>query len=118
MVQPLPANPFMAEVEVRTGDSFVPGRYRAFGSPTVELFPEDAVALLEAPPGLPATEVARIVADAEDVPDAHYWLEWSRYPYVRLTRHADGWEVAFRDARYDGQEGTGGLSGVTVVVQP
>lgn len=116
MVSPLPANPFVADVEVLTEGGFVPGMHRWFASPAVELFPDQAVPLLTGPDGVDTGELDRIVSAAGDVPDAHYWLEWSRYPYVRVERDGPGWEVTFRDARYDGQEGAGGLSGVVVRV--
>lgn len=117
MVQPLPANPFAAEVEVLTADAFVPGVHRWLRRPAVELFPDRAVPLRQAPDDLSASEVTRIVEAAEAVPDAHYWLEWSRYPYVQVAPEGTGWRVTFRDARYDGQEGAGGLSSVTVRVK-
>jgi inner membrane protein len=116
MVSPTPANPFVAEVEIRTSDAFVPGVHRWLGSPRIELFPERSVALRAGPDGMTDIELDRIVSAAEDVPDAHYWLEWSRYPYVRVASREGGWYVTFRDARYDGQEGAGGLTGVRVYV--
>ena len=117
MVAPNPANPFVAEVEVLTADGFVPGIHRWFASPAVELFPERAIPLLRGPEGVATEELQRIVLAAGDVPDAHYWLEWARYPYVDIVQEDTGWQVTFRDARYDGQSGAGSLSGVVVHVE-
>jgi len=114
MVAPTPANPFAAEVEVLTEDGFVPGTHRWFASPTVELFPERMVPLRTGPPGLYDVDLDRLISIAERVPDAHNWLEWARYPYVEVERVNQRWIVTFRDARYDGREGAGGLSGVVV----
>jgi len=114
MVAPTPGNPFVAEVEVLTDDGFVPGTHRWFASPSVELFPERMVPLRSGPPGLSQADMETLVSMAADVPAAHYWLEWARYPYVRIERDSPAWVVTFRDARYDGQECAGGLSGVTV----
>jgi len=117
MVAPTPGNPFVAEVEVLTAIGFVPGTHRWFASPSVELFPDRLVPLRSGPPGLSQADVEAIVSLAADIPAAHYWLEWARYPYARVERDAPDWVVTFRDARYDGQEGAGGLSGVVVRVQ-
>ena len=114
MVAPLPANPFSAEVEVITSVGFVPGLHRWFGSPRVELYPEDIVPLLEGPVGVPVTELERIAALARLEPDVARYLVWSRYPYVRIEAEGTGWWVHFSDARYDGRPGTGGLSGLRV----
>ena len=114
MVAPTPGNPFVAEVEVLTDDGFVPGTHRWFASPSVELFPERTVPLRSGPRGLSQADTETIVALAANIPEAHYWLEWARYPYARVERDAPFWVVTFRDARYDAQEGAGGLSGVTV----
>ncbi len=117
MVAPTPGNPFVSEVEILTADGFVPGMYRRWASPAVELFPERVIPLLQGPEGVGTEELRRIVLAAGDVADAHYWLEWARYPYVGIVRDGEGWQVTFRDARYDGQSGAGSLSGVVVHVE-
>jgi len=114
MVAPVPANPFAADVEVLTEDGFVPGTHRWFTSPAVELFPERMVPLRTGPDGLSNADLDELISIAEREPVAHYWLEWARYPYVEVERVRGDWIVTFRDARYDGQEGAGGLSGVVV----
>lgn len=116
MVQPLPGTPGTNEVEVLTDRGFVPGRHRWLPTPRVELQPEMAVPLLTRPVGLTPADAERILARAREVPDAHYWLEWSRYPYARIEAGEDGWRVSWRDARYDRMDGSGELSGVTVTV--
>lgn len=117
MVAPSPANPFVSEVEILTDDGFVPGIHRWLSSPAVELFPNRAVPLRAGPPGVSEASLDRIISAAGDVPDAHYWLEWARYPYVAVERDGTGWQVTFRDARYDEQDGAGSLSGVVVHVE-
>ena len=114
MVAPTPGNPFVAEVEVLTVGGYVPGTHRWFASPSVELFPERMVPQRSGPRGLSQADVETIVSLAADIPAAHYWLEWARYPYARVERDPPNWVVTFQDARYDGQEGAGGLSGVVV----
>ena len=117
MVAPLPANPFSAEVEVITDSGFVPGVHRWMESPRVELYPEDIVPLIEGPVGVPVAELERIAALARLEPDVARYLEWSRYPYVRIEPEGTSWWVQFRDARYDGRPGTGGLSGLRVQIR-
>ena len=117
MVAPLPANPFSAEVEVITDSGFVPGVHRWMESPRVELYPEDIVPLIEGPVGVPVAELERIAALARLEPNVARYLEWSRYPYVRIEPEGTSWWVQFRDARYDGRPGTGGLSGLRVQIR-
>lgn len=118
MVAPQPANPFVAEVEVLTADSFVPGVHRWIGGERVRLFPAEAVSLRSGPDGMEPARLRPIVDAARGDPDAAHWLVWSRYPYVHVDADGDGWLVRFSDARYDGRGGTGGLSGVTVHLGP
>ena len=117
MVAPLPANPFSAEVEVMTDSGFVPGVHRWIGSPQVELYPEDIVPLIEGPVGVPVAELESITALARLEPDVARYLEWSRYPYVRIEPEGTSWWVEFSDARYDARPGTGGLSGLRVQIR-
>jgi inner membrane protein len=117
MVAPTPGNPLVAGVEVLTEDGFVPGTHRWLGAPTVELHPERMVPLRRGPSGVSPEELDGIVSAAGDVPDAHYWLDWARYPYVRVEPDGPGWLVTFRDARYDESDGAGELAGVTVRVR-
>ena len=114
MVAPMPANPFSAEVEVMTNAGFVPGVHRWIGSPRVQLHPGDIVPLLTGPVGVSIAELERIAALARLEPDVAHYLAWSRYPYVRIEAEGTGWWVQFSDARYDGRDGSGGLSGLRV----
>ncbi len=116
VVSPDPANPFTAEVEVLTPDGFVPGRRDWLASPSVELFPDRVTPLLQAPEGMPQAELDRVLSAARQVPDVHYWLEWARYPHVRVEPEGDGWRVSWGDVRYN-EVDTGELSGISVVVQ-
>lgn len=118
MVAPLPANPFVAEVEVLTDGGYVPGDFHWRRTPRVRLFPDEVVPLLETPPGM-APEIARLVVDRARVQrDVERYLGWSRFPLVRISEAGEGWEVTFGDARYDGGSGGGTLSGLTVTVLP
>lgn len=116
MVAPARGNPFAADVEVRTDDAFVPGVHRWLEQPRVELFPGAAVPLLTTPADAPPDVMARVVDEARDTPSARNYLVWSRYPYVSVDAEGGGWRVRFSDARYDGEPGAGGLSGVDVRV--
>ena len=117
LVAPLPGNPFQNEVEVRTEVGFVPGVHRWFGSPSVELYPEDVVPSLDGPPGAELAELQRIAAQARLDPDVARYLVWSRYPVVKIEAEGTGWWVQFSDARYDGRPGASGLSGLRVRVR-
>lgn len=118
MVAPLPANPFVGEVEVLTDGGYVPGDFHWRRTPRVRLFPDEVVPLLETPPGM-APEIARLVVDRARVQrDVERYLGWSRFPLVRISEAGEGWEVTFGDARYDGGSGGGTLSGLTVTVLP
>ncbi len=117
MVAPLPADPFGAELEVLTDRGYLPGTFRWLPRPDVRLSPDRLVPLMRAPPELDAAARDRIVDAAREVPDAAHYLVWSRYPYVEIRPHGDGWAVTFRDARYDDRPGVGGLGGVTVQVE-
>ena len=116
MVAPQPANPFAAEVEVLTRDGFVPGVHHWLRSPRVELFPEDMVPLVSGPPQVSRARLEAIAAVARRDGEVADYLVWSRYPYVRLEPEGTSWWVLFSDARYDGQAGAGGLSGLRVRV--
>jgi hypothetical protein len=100
-----------------TETGFVPGAHRWLRSPRVELRPEETVPLLEGPAGVPEAELVRIAARARLELEVARYLVWSRYPYVRIERDGAGWWVRFSDARYDGQPGSGGLSGLRVQVR-
>ena len=116
MVAPVRGNPFVSDVEVVTADAYVPGTYRWGGEPTVELFPERAVPLLDAPGDLPAAAVQDVLARAREYADVRHYLVWSRYPYVRLEADGAGWQVVYADARYDDMPEAGSLGGVRVLV--
>lgn len=116
MVGPLPADPFAAEVEIRTASSFVHGSFHWLRTPRVVLDTREAVPLLDAPVGLTADSLRSVVAAARLVPEARDYLVWSRYPYVRVRADGPDWRVRFGDARYDNRPETGGLAGVEVGV--
>jgi inner membrane protein len=115
LVAPSRGNPFVADVEVRTADAFVPGVHRWLGTPRVRLRPEDATPLLAAPDVEPAT-LDRILTAARAHRAVADYLVWSRHPYVRVTEAGDGWDVRFGDVRYDEQPKAGGLAGLSVHV--
>jgi inner membrane protein len=116
MVAPVRGNPFVSDVEVVTADAYVPGTHRWGGEPAVELFPDRAVPLLDAPGDLPPAAVQDVLARAREYPDVHYYLVWSRYPYARVRADGAGWQVVYADARYDDVPTAGSLSGVRVRV--
>jgi inner membrane protein len=116
MVAPQPANPFRAEVEVLTNEGYIPGDHRWLGTPRVRLYPEDFVPLVSGPAGLGAAQLQAVVAAARTSPEVGLYHVWSRFPYVRVDEATTGWSVRFSDARYDGQSGAGGLSGITITV--
>lgn len=116
MLSPTAANPFVSDVEVLTSSGYIPGEHRWFSTPSVVLRPEDEVPLLRHPADVDPAEVEGILARARADADVGHYLVWARYPYVQIRRDTDGWIVRWSDARYDDQEGAGGLSGVTVRV--
>ena len=115
LVAPSRGNPFVADVEVRTGDAFVPGVHSWLGAPRVLLRPEEATPILSAPDLDPSTLDRILTAARRHRPVADY-LVWSRHPYVRVTEAGNGWNVRFGDVRYDEQPEAGGLAGLSVHV--
>jgi inner membrane protein len=111
MVAPLRGNPFVSDVEVVTDEAYVPGVHRWVGN-TVELYPDRAAPLLDAPEDLPAAEAQRVLARAREHSDVRHYLVWSRYPYARIEADGAGWQVVYADARYDDAPEGGSLSGV------
>ncbi|HUF76354.1 MAG TPA: metal-dependent hydrolase [Longimicrobiales bacterium] len=116
MVAPVRGNPFASEVEVVTPDSYVPGAYDWLGEVRVELFPERAVPLLQAPADMGPGAVQDVLARARADPQVRDYLAWSRYPYARVERDGTGWRVRYADARYDAVPEAGSLAGVGVRV--
>lgn len=116
LVSPAAANPFAAEVEVVTAAGYVPGELRWLPRPTVTLRADDLVPFLRHAEGLDSASVASVVEASRALPDARHYLIWSRYPHAEVRRVGATWEVRWSDARYDGQRGAGGLSGVVVDV--
>lgn len=112
MVSPQPANPFAGEVVVLTDVGFVPGTHHWLRNPRVELFPDQIVPLVNEVAEAERLEV--IVEAARRYPDASHYLVWSRYPYVRIEPDGANWWVFFSDARYDRDNGVGGLSGLRI----
>lgn len=116
LVSPAAANPFAAEVEVVTGSGYVPGMLRWLPRPVVTLRPDDEVPFLRSPEGLDPGTLASVLEASRAVPDARHYLTWARYPHAEVRRASATWVVRWSDARYDGQQGAGGLSGVEVEV--
>jgi inner membrane protein len=116
MIGPVRGNPFVSDVEVVTAEGYLPGVHRWVGEPAVELFPDRAVPLLDAPGDLPPAAVQDVLARAREYPDVHHYLVWSRYPYARVRADGAGWQVVYADARYDDVPTAGSLSGVRVRV--
>ena len=97
MVSPSVANPFGADVEVRTPDGYVPGRHTWLPTPAVTLRPEALVPLRRIPPAMDPARAERILARAEKAPDVRHYLTWSRFPYVSITARGDGWAVRYSE---------------------
>jgi inner membrane protein len=116
MVSPVAANPFAAEVEILTGNGYIPGELRWLPHPEVTLRPADVVPFLRHPAGLSPDTMASVLAASRAVPNVRDYLTWSRYPHAEVRRDADAWEVRWSDARYDDGVDSGGLSGVIVRV--
>ena len=118
MVAPVRGNPLVSDVEVVTPDGYGPGVHRLLGEPAVELFPERMLPLVIAPDGIGPVVVQDVIARARREPEVRDYLVWSRYPFVRVERDADGWRVLHGDARYDDVLEAGGLAGVEVRLPP
>ena len=98
MVAPTPLVPWHREIIVPSGGSYRFGRYR-LGQP-VEWSPNSLTVGL----GDPAAVAARAA------PEAQGFLNWSRFPFYRVERGADGTLVRIADARYVGESGRGWAS--------
>jgi inner membrane protein len=114
MAAPTAGNPFARDVEVRTTDSFVPGRHDWFSSPRVQLRPDEAVPLIAFPGSLLPGIAEELHARARGRAEVRNYLKWSRYPYVHITSDSTGWTVRFSDAQYDSRPESGGLAGLSV----
>ncbi len=115
MVAPLPGNPFVSRVTVRTNEGYVPGRHRWFGADGgVMLFADHLIPLVSGPAEASRDEVEAVAARVGIMPDVAYYLDWSRYPYYRVQPTEGGWEVSVGDARYTAFAGAGSLGGLTV----
>ena len=114
MAAPTAGNPFAREVEVRTTDSFVPGRHDWFSSPRVQLRPDAAVPLTTSPGSLLPGVAEELLRRARGRTEVRNYLKWSRYPYVHITPDSTGWTVRLSDARYDDRPESGGLAGLSI----
>lgn len=108
MYQPAPAQPHRGGLVVATRDEYAFGTFRWFASSERVRFLPDRI-----PRGdWTTSEVRRAITD----PRVRDYLVWSRFPFVRTERSAEGVTVFFGDARYtDGPSG-GALQGIRVVV--
>ena len=105
MVAPAPANPFAADIVVRTPHAYQLGELSWIGprvrwSDSIPLGPRDDV----------------VIATLR-LPQVRDFLRWSRFPYVEAAHDDQGRYVRWGDARYPGRM-RGGLSGVLVRVGP
>ena len=114
MAAPTAGNPFAREVEVRTTDSFVPGRHDWFSSPRVQLRSDAAGPLTTSPGSLLPGVAEELLRRARGRTEVRNYLKWSRYPYVHITPVSTGWTVGLSDARYDDRPESGGLAGLSI----
>ncbi|MDH5589250.1 MAG: metal-dependent hydrolase [Gemmatimonadota bacterium] len=112
LVSPSPGNPLISDVEVFTGESYVPGVHDWMADDRVEFFPDRSVPLLSGPPEMGQHDLRRIEQAAYGNPDVQYYLVWARYPYTVVERESQRWKVTVRDARYDDRAEAGSLGGV------
>jgi inner membrane protein len=100
---PVPANPFVRDVIVRSGDEYHFVRRDFWGEP--------AFAFSHSPIALgPRDAITRAALDAPEVRGLRAWL---RFPAIEVLPTPDGYEVTIRDVRY-GRRGPSGL-GTAVV---
>jgi inner membrane protein len=111
LYQPLPANPFAAQLILRTDAAYQLGSLRWFASPRVRL---DGPVIARGDWSHPAVIWAKLDPDVRD------YLVWSSYPWVQVdTSATDGSAtVVFGDARFPRGGIVGGLGGLTVTVRP
>ncbi len=107
MVGPLPADPLGGQVIVESSDAYWTGTFRWLRRPHVDWDAEP----------IERGEASGVVDVAREHPDARGFLVWSRFPLHRVTPHAEGWWVEFRDARHL-DPASGSLAGVRVFVHP
>lgn len=114
MIGPRPADLVGSEVLVRTGDRYVHGTHDWTDSPRVRLTGETSLPQLDVAPGVSVAEAAAAVGAARAQPDVAHYLVWSRFPFWRVDAAEGGLSVRVGDARFPG---TGGLSGLSVVIR-
>jgi inner membrane protein len=109
LYSPQPANPFAADLVVRTGDAYHLGALHwALGHNTVTF--NGAV--------LPRGDwTAAVVTRAQAVPEVQRYLVWSQFPYVRVDVSGADTTIFFGDARYASGLARG-LSGLRVTPPP
>jgi inner membrane protein len=90
VASPVPLNPFRQEVVFGTDEAYGFGVLRWTPAPRLELEPH----LIQKNMNDPAIAQARKVKEVED------FLYWSRLPFAKVERRADGTYVTISDARY------------------
>ena len=110
LYQPLPGNPFGAQLILRTDEAYHFGTMRWLPTPEVRLDGEII-------PRGDWSDALVLVAKLD--PDVRDYLVWSSYPWVRInTTAADGSAtVVFGDARFPRGGLAGGLGGLSVTVR-
>ena len=110
LYQPLPANPFGAQLILRTDAAYHFGSVRWLPRPEVRL---DGEVIARGDWSDPRVIQAKLDPDVRD------YLVWSSYPWVQInTTAADGSAtVVFGDARFPRGGIAGGLGGLTVSVR-
>jgi inner membrane protein len=108
MVGPVPARPLRGEIIARTPEGYHRGEFSWTGPSRVQMDP------------LPIRTHPRdrIVVAAEAHPELRRYLVWARFPRYQVRETSDGWEVEVTDLRYSASGARGGLSGLTVSLDP
>ncbi|MSR36004.1 MAG: metal-dependent hydrolase [Gemmatimonadetes bacterium] len=110
MVGQLPARPVRSEVLI-AGERYM--HEALVWTPSAGFRHEvDGVPIpfVAADAGVSDAQAAAAVERAEAHPDIAHYMVWSRFPYWRVARTADGYAVTVGDARYIGRGGLGGLT--------
>jgi inner membrane protein len=90
VASPVPLNPFRRELVFATDDSYGFGALRWTPSPSLRLEPRLIPTNMDHP----------AIAEARRVKAVRDFLYWSRLPFARVDRRADGTFVTISDARY------------------
>lgn len=97
VASPVPINPFRREVVFGTGDAYGFGVLHWTPSPRLQLAPGLTPRNMDDP----------AIAEARRVKEIADFLYWSRLPFAKVERRADGTFVTIADARYTDGEMTG-----------